>query len=176
VSATGIGFSGGDRLEQALADISRRLGGDAGLRVGFLDGSKYPDGTPVAQVVAINEFGAPAAGIPERPAFRNMVEDKSPRWGAQLAGVLKAANYDAGVALERMGQYIGGQLQQSIVDLKDPPNAESTIARKGFDKPLVETGHELNSVGYETTAGAREILPGPAVSFGVKAASGGHTP
>lgn len=175
MSTETIGFSGGDKMEAVLEAIAKRLGADPGLRVGFLEGSKYPDGTPVAQAVAINEFGAPAAGIPERPAFRNMVADSSPKWGKQLGGVLVAAGYDADLALGRMGEYIAGQLQQSIVDLRDPPNAESTIARKGFDKPLVETGHELNSVGYETSTGRREIVTGPAVSLGVKVASGGFS-
>ena len=32
--------------------------------------------------------------------------------------------------------------------------AESTIARKGFAKPLVETGHMLNSVDYEVKKNA----------------------
>ena len=51
-----------------------------------------------------------------------------------------------------MGQGISGQLKQSIVDTNEPPLAASTIARKGFAKPLVDTGHMLQSVDYEVVS------------------------
>ena len=47
------------------------------------------------------------------------------------------------------GEAIAGQLRQSIVDTNSPALAESTIRRKGFSKPLVDTGHMLQSVDYE---------------------------
>jgi len=40
-------------------------------------------------------------------------------------------------------------MQQSIAGWRYPGNAPSTIAKKGFDKPLVETAHMQNSVGFE---------------------------
>ena len=48
-----------------------------------------------------------------------------------------------------MGLGIKGQLQQSIIETNAPPLAESTVARKGFEKPLVDTSHMLNSVDFE---------------------------
>ena len=33
--------------------------------------------------------------------------------------------------------------------MSDPPNATSTIAEKGFNKPLVDKGTLLQSVSYE---------------------------
>jgi hypothetical protein len=48
-----------------------------------------------------------------------------------------------------MGENVKGQLQKSIRDMKDPPNAKSTVAQKGFDDPLVKSGHMLNSVDWE---------------------------
>lgn len=140
---------GGDKLQRALADIARKLGGNKTLRVGFLEGATYPDGTSVPMVAAIQEFGAPSRGIPPRPFFRRMIADKSGEWPKALAANLKATNYDVDLTLQRMGAGIKGQLQQSITDLTDPPLASSTIARKGFDKPLIDTGHMLNSVDYE---------------------------
>jgi hypothetical protein len=51
--------------------------------------------------------------------------------------------------LDLMGTAIKGQLQQAIVDFVGIPLAPATIARKGTDKQLVDTGHMLASVDYE---------------------------
>jgi hypothetical protein len=87
--------------------------------------------------------------IPARPYFRGMIAANKGDWGPQLGKIIKASNYDANIALGRMGENIKGQLQQSIRDTKDPGNAKSTIAQKGFDDPLIKSGHMLNSVDWE---------------------------
>jgi len=56
------------------------------------------------------------------------------------------------VALARMGEGIAGQLRESIQSTNSPPLAESTIEAKGFEKPLIDTGHMWNSVAYEVAA------------------------
>jgi len=73
-------LTGGGKLEGFLAGIGRRLASGDAVKVGFLEGSTYPDGTPTALVAAIQNFGAPARGIPPRPFFSNMVTAKSPGW------------------------------------------------------------------------------------------------
>lgn len=140
---------GGERLAERLREIARLVARPATLRVGFLENATYPDGTPVAMIAAIQDFGAPAAGIPPRPFFRNMIRDKQGEWPAAIAGLLKANDLDAAKALELTGQAIAGQLRQSIIDTNEPPLAKSTIRRKGSSKPLVDTGHMLNSIDYE---------------------------
>lgn len=140
---------GGDLLDQALKKLADRLGRAREVRVGFLEGATYPDGTTVAQVAAIQNFGAPEANIPPRPFFDNMIVAKSPDWAERFARVLKLSDYDSDRALSRMGDGIATQLRQSIVATNEPPLAPATIARKGFDKPLVDTGHMLASVDKE---------------------------
>lgn len=140
---------GGDLLEQALKKIGDRIGRAREVRVGFLEGSTEPDGSSTAEVAALNNFGAPAAGIPPRPFFSNMIAEKSPEWGDKFAKLLELSDYDTNRALRRMGDGIANQLRQAIVSMKEPPNAPSTIARKGFDDPLVDTGNMLNSVDRE---------------------------
>lgn len=136
-------------MQAALDRIAAKLTKASKVKVGFLEGSTYPDGTSVPMVAAINEFGAPLRGQPPRPFFRTMVAEKSAGWPEAVAANLKAADYDAAAAMARVGEGIKGQLQQSIVDLTQPPLAGSTIKGKGFDKPLVDTGHMLDSVDYE---------------------------
>lgn len=144
-------IKGGDKANEYLRSIAEKLDHVPTLKVGFLAGATYPDGTPVAMIAAIQEFGAPAAGIPPRPFFRNMVAKYEKEWPAGIATQLKETNYDAGQAFDRVGQAIAGQLQQSIRDTNEPPLAPSTIKRKGFAKPLIDTAHMINSVGYEVS-------------------------
>lgn len=158
-----VQLTGGDKLAAKLAEISKNLTKAASVDVGFLENATYPDGTPVALVAALNEFGsgnkvshkiaralgmaAPAA-IPPRPFFRNMIADKSPQWPAAVGNLLIANGYDATKTLGQTGAAIKGQLQASIVAYVGPPLKPSTIARKGNDKQLVDTGHMLASVDY----------------------------
>ena len=142
-------IKGGDKLGLKLGELGKKVASAKVLRVGFLEGSTYPNGTTVATVAAIQEYGAPRAHIPPRPFFRNMIAAKKGEWPAAIADLLKANDYDAAVTLKKTGEAVAGQLRQSIVDLVTPSLAPSTIRRKGFDKPLIDTGLMLNSVAYE---------------------------
>lgn len=140
-------ISGGDKLEQALQELGRQLGRGGTVRVGYLAGATYPSGQSVAMIGAIQEFGS--ARIPARPAIRNMIAAKAKDWPTSLAAILQHNHNDVPLSLQLLGEGIKGQWQQSIRDLWAPPLAPSTVARKGFDKPLIASSHMLNSVAVE---------------------------
>jgi len=140
-------IKGGKKLERALIEIARSLSTGGTLRVGFLENARYPDGTQVAAVAAFQDFGT--GTIPPRPFFRNMVAAKSPEWPKGIATQLRLTNYNVPLTLQRTGAAIQGQLKQSIQDTNAPPLARSTVRRKGFDKPLIDTGLMWRSVDYE---------------------------
>jgi hypothetical protein len=142
-------ISGGDKLERALLEMARQVSKPATLKVGFFGTATYPSGLSVALVAALNEYGTSKA--PSRPFFRNMIAAKSPGWPAAVAANLKANNYDAEQSLQDVGQAIADQLKMSIRDFNSVPLSPVTIARKGFDKQLIEYGIMLNAVGYEVT-------------------------
>lgn len=142
---------GGEGVARVLNEIGTNIQKASTLQVGFLSSATYPDGTPVAMIAMIQEFGAPAAGIPPRPFFRNMIAAKSPEWPDAIASLLREHNYDLAKVFALAGEAIAGQLRQSIIDTNSPPLAPSTIARKGFAKPLVDTGHMLQSVDYRVS-------------------------
>lgn len=154
-----VSFAGGDKLESVLAEIVKKLGSAKEIKVGFMSGSKYPDGTSVAMVAAINNFGAPAAGIPPRPFFSKMVAEKSPLWGERLASILKGADGNAKVAMNRMGYAIASDLQQSILDGNWEANAKSTQKAKGFknNTPLIDTANMINSVQYDVDGNIKSV-------------------
>lgn len=139
--------TGGKKFEDALRNIASRLSKGA-LQVGFMENARYPDGTQVAMVAAIQEFGAPRAGIPSRPFFRNMISAKSPEWSEAIAIQLKRTKYDVDLTLNRVGMAISEQLKQSIRDTNAPPLALATIRRKGHSKPLIDSGLMLRSATY----------------------------
>lgn len=191
--ALNVGIKGGTRILENLRRIQRQLGSGSGVRIGYLENATYDDGTPVAYIAAVNEWGATIerepyeqtitrsvnlktgafnkmgkfvkAGkgnyqtthhvgeytikIPARPSFRTMISTYSPEWGGNMAKLLRNNNYDGIKCLGLMGARIKGQLQQTIVEFKDPPNAPSTIAQKGFNDPLIWSNHMRNSVDYE---------------------------
>jgi hypothetical protein len=106
--------------------------------------------------------GAYVITIPPRPFFRNAIAKYGPKWGEQMGLLLKRFDFDASKTLNAMGNIIQGQIQTSILDLRDPPLAPSTIRRKsqgkvsalakaigGPAKPLIDTGLMWNSVSYE---------------------------
>ncbi|HAC6581727.1 TPA_asm: hypothetical protein GND38_004792, partial [Salmonella enterica subsp. enterica serovar Sendai] len=57
--------TGGKQFRQKLKQAADNLKSGKSLKVGFLEGATYPDGTPVAYIAAINEFGGSAI-IPAR--------------------------------------------------------------------------------------------------------------
>jgi hypothetical protein len=132
-----------------MRDLSRKLNNAGTLRVGFLERARYPDGTPVAMVAAIQNFGAPRRNIPPRPFF-SAVGARLPTEGPRVAvAALKATGLDARRAMDLIGEHFRGEIQQSIRDTNSPPLKPATVRRKGFQKPLVDTGHMLASVSYE---------------------------
>jgi hypothetical protein len=155
-------MTGGDKLMAYMTTINARLaatGAGPSVQIGFLEGSRYPDGTSIPEIAFYNEFGVPSRKQPPRPFFRRMIKAKAPTWGADMAKVLKAAGYDVAVTLGRLGELIKGQLQQSIHDLVEPALAPSTIRAKGFDKPLIGGAKDSgggglmwNSVDYKVSA------------------------
>ena len=141
-----VALSGGAKLDAALKKMATQVSKAASVEVGFPGGATYPDGTSVALVAALNEFGS--KNTPPRPFFRQMIAAKSSQWPETIATLLKANDFDAAKTLGLTGQGIADQLQQSIVDFTSPPLAPSTIAKKGNDKVLVDTGQMLQSVTF----------------------------
>ncbi len=173
-----IKLAGGAALNAKLAELSKKLSARKTLNVGFLENEDYEDGTPVAMVAAIQEFGAPAKNIPPRPFFRTMVKKQSGHWGDDIGQRLVATGYDATNTLNSMGEEISAELQKSIVSTNSPPLSPVTVMLRGMrskgvkitgktvgeaaqrvaegktnygasTKPLIDTGQMLRSVGHE---------------------------
>ena len=129
------------------------------LSVGFFETAKYPDGTPVAYVAAINDLGSPANNIPARPFWRNSAKENSKAWNELFAKGINATvngRITPAVVLERMGLKVAGDIQKSIIDGTYAPLKQSTLDAKQAKKrtagvsakPLIDTSLMLKSVTY----------------------------
>ncbi len=151
-----ITVKGGGKLAAYLKGLERKAEAAHTVKVGFMSGAKYPDGTPVAMVAAIHNYGAPSQGIPARPFFSNMVAEKSPDWGPNIGNLLKRTNFNARQSLALMGEKISGDLRESIIHGHWAPLSDATrktSAKGGFKAALIDTGHMLNSVTYQVDDG-----------------------
>lgn len=153
-------FSGGEKLAAFLDQLMKELtAGEPVVRVGFLEGSTCGKNNDASspEIAFILEHGAPAANIPPRPFFRNMIERRRGTWGSTLKHFMKANDNNARKALMGTGLIIAEQLQLEITEFTDPGNAPSTIASKGFDKPLEDSKNMKRSVEAEVPNFARQF-------------------
>lgn len=117
----------------------------ASVRAGILETAIYPDGTPVAQVAFWNEYGTRTA--PVRAFMRSTIDSDKDVWVENLGKLLQTQ--ETGKALNVIGAEMAGSITQSILTFTEPPNAPYTIAKKGFNKPLVDSGVMSRSVSWE---------------------------
>lgn len=147
-----------DSIEDFLNNVASQLDSKQ-LKVGFIDGVTYLDGTPVAMVVATNEYGRPENNQPPRPFFRNAIAEHESEWTDAIARGIRAG-YPVDQVLDVVGAQIQGDVQESIAQLMTPPLAASTIAARkskgnNATKPLVDTKVMIGDVNYEV----RDIEP-----------------
>lgn len=104
-------------------------------------------GIGLAGIATVHEFGAVAKGtafgdivIPQRSFVRSTMDEEREKI-AQLSERLWKLVIDLKIskfeALSRMGIFIQAAIQKKIATIKDPRNADATIAIKGFDNPLI---------------------------------------
>ncbi|HHK5588574.1 TPA: hypothetical protein ACQUIH_000144 [Neisseria lactamica] len=139
---------GGDKFRKRLAELAAQAT-TGKVRVGIIEQANYngSDGESVAQVAFWNEYGT--ATIPPRPFFRNTIAEHKDEWPKQAAALMEANGGDVRQALELMGEGVKGQIVETIQAFREPPNAAATVKKKGFDKPLIDTGTLWRSIDYE---------------------------
>ena len=132
-------------MARLIADL-KRPGPKIAVGV-FSDGPGREGGGPNnLEVATWNEFGT--SRIPERSFIRATYDGERDRLEAAMrrVGELAVAGKDAVQLLTAFGQFAVGLIRKKISDGVPPPNAQSTIDRKGSSKPLVDTGQLRKAV------------------------------
>jgi len=160
----------GDKFNR-IPDLVRELNYLAThkVHIGIFADAKREDGAPMLVIAAANEFGAK---IPKRQARFGNLDDENPggwviipersylrAWFDENVDALQATmerligqvvegKISGRAALETIGGYVVTHIQAYMVDLKTPPNAPSTIARKGSSNPLIDTGQLKDAITW----------------------------
>lgn len=119
------------------------------IKAGVLQGAGSYAKVSIAQVATWNEYGT--SRIPSRP-FIAIATDESKGWQSevkqQVGGIMSPA--DVKGALDTIGEQMKKDIKNVIGDRsKLRPNAPSTIAKKGFDAPLIDTGKLQDTIDFE---------------------------
>lgn len=132
-------------------------GSNLEVQVGIVEPTYYGsdnDNLSVAQVWQWQEEGLPAQNIPTRPAIR-----------VGFMAPIKKGSYDK-LFVESMQRIAEGKstfkqeymrigvkakadLKKAVADWDTPPNAPFTVAEKGFNNPLIDSGLLYESIDFK---------------------------
>lgn len=138
-------------------DLTVGVQGEAGRRV--VRRGRNPLGqfsragrVTMAAVAMFNEFGTRA--IPQRSFIRGALFSRREQVQRQIATayaeLVTTRISSADAALRQIGRFLAAKVRERIETSKSwaAPNAPSTIARKGFDWPLHDTGRLAKSISW----------------------------
>lgn len=135
-----------ERIKRELKSLNT-----AYTKVGIQAGSKHKDGGSLVTIAATNEFGSEDGRVPERSFIRStMREEDAAIEKLKIATMRRVyeGRLDWRQAVATLGEYVEGKIKKKITDLDTPPNAPSTIARKGSSNPLIDTGHMRSEIRH----------------------------
>jgi hypothetical protein len=118
-------------------------------------------GETVAQIAASHELGI---GVPERSFLRRTADENRAAYMTAIKNGLRATlqynmkarkiwNPLKSVALRRVALKVEGDVKKRIADGITPPNARSTIRKKGSSKPLIDSGQLRASITSAVRSG-----------------------
>lgn len=134
-----------DELRQEL----KQFKGGKVVTVGIHEGAPQPEDGDLnmATLGAVLNFGTQDGHIPERPWLEPGIQAGAQEISDTIADAIEAGK-GLDDTLEMVGVVASGAVRQYMTDLKTPPNAESTIKRKGSANPLIDTGALRASVTH----------------------------
>jgi hypothetical protein len=90
--------------------------------------------------------------IPERSFLRSGYDENIDTISKKIEEMVPdviAAEVDPKVFMDAIGMEFAGLIQKKMRDLKNPPNSQMTIERKGSSNPLIDTGRLVGSIRHE---------------------------
>lgn len=149
----GKSFVVSNTAQQGLRDLAKAIDSisQKNVYIGVIGNKAGREGElNNAQLMAIHEFGT--EHTPERAPIRKTMAKNGDSYGTMfekaIKGVLEGKS-DSDIILNRIGAQVAGDVVGEIQAGVEPGLAESTIKRKGSDKPLIDTGALVQSISYE---------------------------
>lgn len=139
-------------LQAALKGLDKQV-----VKVGILaskgGGKADENGFTLADRAAVHEYGSEDGTIPERRWLRGTFATYEKELIALQTSLAKSffrGHLTADKALQQLGVWSANKVKTHVKqDTITPPLKLSTIAAKGSDRPLIDTGLMVNSVNYE---------------------------
>jgi hypothetical protein len=132
------------------------------VKVGWFESARYPNGTPVAMVAAVQELGSPSKNIPPRLGMRATAMRKWEEWKALMlkgAKAVLAGAWKADQVMDAVGAKAAGDIAKHISEVWEPPLKEATVKARArryasreitpsLRKPLVDTARMVSSLTH----------------------------
>lgn len=139
------------QIRRRVLEIAAR---DRSVKVGVMAAAGAS--SELLTIAAVHEFGSPSRNIPQRSWLRSTFRDKRGELDRMVVRVARLIiqgklNVDRGLGL--LGTWAAAAVKATIASGPHipPPLKPETIARKGSDRPLVDTGQLVNSITYVIT-------------------------
>lgn len=137
------------KIEKAREFLDTR---DRIVLVGIPGNDQQPTGESTAGIARVHEFGSPKKNIPERSFLRAGIRAANEELIALSKRDMKKVvrgKMTMTMAMNRLGVMAVGQVQKYIGQSENfAPLSARTIAEKGSDKPLIDTGNMRQSITY----------------------------
>lgn len=143
--------SGWDKLKKNLLKSSQDV-----LKLGWFEDARYGpenDNLPVGTVAMWQEEGDPIK-YPPRPFIRVgflprlKTSEYVPLFQETISSVLEG-KLTLKQSYRRIAPILVAGLKNEIIQWDTPPNSPQTVADKGFNDPLINTGKMLESVDFK---------------------------
>jgi hypothetical protein len=137
-------------LEAALKSIGKLDGVEITLGVQGTAAATAPGPSAPGELVEIaTRLHYGDGGIPPRPWLSKAFRDNRVTWRRAAEKIVRQASAEdfpgAVLTIRRLGVVMVGHAQTAIRNGGWAPNSPATIARKGSDKPLIDTGQLIQS-------------------------------
>ncbi len=127
----------------------------AEVRVGLRSSGNPSADNELLTYAASNEFGTRDGRVPERSFMRSTMMSNRAQFTRLVRDVFKKAKTPADIErrLDQLGARAVREVVKTIRSDVPPPNAPSTVAKKGSSGTLRDTGRLAQSISHETKVG-----------------------
>jgi hypothetical protein len=153
------GRGGFQKIDVALKELS-----GVETRVGWFPGAKYEDGTPVALVASVQEYGH--GPIPPRPFFRTTIASEQNAWrqyAAQGAKAVLKGTAAASDVMDGLGERAQEDVKETINQITSPPLSPITLelrAMKHKNPGLKVTGKTVGEAAWKVKQPGYQLASG----------------
>lgn len=150
----GSSFTVVDRGLEAIVKELLLAGTDNSyVAVGVLQDTKHEgDGVSLVNIATWNEYGTANGHIPERSFMRGTYANGKEEIASvqrRAAKGVASGQFTIQTGLTIIGQKFQAMVRKRISSSIPPPNAPSTIAKKGSSTTLIDTGQLRQAINYE---------------------------